>query len=236
MGALLLGGVALLAVLLLLRGFVAADVSALMRSLRYTAAGVLLMAAIGLAVLDRVGLASLAGSMAWGLFTGGHFWPRRWPYWHGGTGGAAAGGASTAAGTEWLHMELDHDSGEMEGRVLKGTHSGQALATLSQSELLALYREIEALDPDSTRLLAAYMERRFGADWHASSGDTQNSSRTSGMSRAEALRVLALDEGANREDICAAHRRLMLNNHPDRGGSSYLAAKINEARDVLLRS
>ncbi len=233
MGALVLGGLALLVVLVLLRGFVAADVAALVRGLRFAGAAVLLLAAVGLAFLDRVALASLAGSMAWGLFTGGHVWPHGWPYWHGRNSGAAKGNASTAARTEWLHMELDHDSGEMEGQVLKGEYAGRSLSSLDESELRALLSDLEAHGADSARLLAAYLERRFGAGWRSGGEDRPNPGQ-SGMTRAEALRVLGLEEGASRDDICATHRRLMLNNHPDRGGTSYLAAKINEARDVLL--
>lgn len=55
-----------------------------------------------------------------------------------------------------------------------------------------------------------------------------------GMSRREALQVLGLDDGASEADIRAAHRRLIRQAHPDTGGTSYLAAKINEAKDVLL--
>jgi curved DNA-binding protein CbpA len=54
------------------------------------------------------------------------------------------------------------------------------------------------------------------------------------MSRAEALKVLGLQDGASADDVRAAHRRLMLQNHPDKGGTDYIAAKINEAKDVLL--
>ena len=57
---------------------------------------------------------------------------------------------------------------------------------------------------------------------------------TSIMPRDEALKVLGLGSDAGEDDIRAAHRRLMLQNHPDKGGSDYLASKINEAKDVLL--
>ena len=59
--------------------------------------------------------------------------------------------------------------------------------------------------------------------------------RSGAMSRAEALTVLGLEEGASDEEIRAAHRRLIQQTHPDKGGTNYLAAKINEAKDVLLR-
>jgi hypothetical protein len=68
-----------------------------------------------------------------------------------------------------------------------------------------------------------------------SRSDAPQTPRTSSMSRAEALKVLGLQESASEEEIRAAHRRLIVQNHPDKGGTSYLASKINEAKDVLLR-
>jgi hypothetical protein len=77
-----------------------------------------------------------------------------------------------------------------------------------------------------------------GRLWPAGRPDERDVPRsepsTSRMSRAEALRVLGLQEGATADEIRAAHRKLILNNHPDKGGSDYLASKINEAKDVLL--
>ncbi len=66
------------------------------------------------------------------------------------------------------------------------------------------------------------------------SGSSSSPGRLSGMSRPEALSVLGLADGASEEQIRAAHRRLILQTHPDKGGTDYLAAKINEAKDVLL--
>jgi hypothetical protein len=129
-------------------------------------------------------------------------------------------------------MELDHHNGEMEGRVLKGEFAGRGLASLGLFEALELYRTLETADRDGARLLATYLERRFGSDW-AMAGQMGGASDTE-MTRREALRVLGLEEGASVEAINVAYRRLMAANHPDRGGSSYLAAKINEARDILL--
>jgi glucan phosphoethanolaminetransferase (alkaline phosphatase superfamily) len=54
------------------------------------------------------------------------------------------------------------------------------------------------------------------------------------MSTDEAMEVLGLKSGYTKEDVIQAHRRMMQKVHPDRGGSDYLAAQINKAKDTLL--
>jgi hypothetical protein len=229
-----LGGFALVALALLLWAFLRADPKALAKGLRYLGAGALVLAALALAYTDRAGMAAFTASLAWALFTGGHAWPGGWPHYNfpGMPRRRAATGQSTSVRTDWLEMELDHDSGEMRGRVLKGAQAGKALDALSKSDLLALYRDASG-DSETARLLEAYLDRKLGADWRQAREEPR-ARASSGMTRDEAYRVLGLQSGAGEDEIRAAHRKLMLQNHPDRGGSDYLASKINEAKDVLL--
>jgi len=237
MAPLLIGALVLVLILALLRAFVGADPKLLVKSLRYTGAAALAAFAILLAVGNRWGPAMLLGSMAWGLFTSGHVWPGGWPHYSGGPSPRSRPrqGESTAVRTPWVEMELDHDTGAMQGTVLKGAHAGKSLDRLGREALLALYREAGSADAETARLLEAYMDRTLGPDWRADA-ERQRSAAQSGsaMSREEALKILGLQDGAAEEQIRSAHRRMMMQNHPDRGGSDYIAAKINEARDVLL--
>lgn len=235
MGALVLGGAALVVAITLLRWFVGADTKALLKASRYFGAGLLLLAAVGLAALDRVALAMLAGSMAWGLFTGGHAWPGGWPYPHGGAAGPPPPDNPTSrVKTDWLDMELSHASGKMTGRMLQGEFAGE-LDSFTKDKLGNLYPYLKARDAASVRLLEAYLDRRFGPAWRTSPEFAPPApSKPGGMSRQEAYAVLGLSSDASEDDIRAAYHRLIVQNHPDHGGSSYLAAKINEARDVLL--
>jgi DnaJ-domain-containing protein 1 len=138
-------------------------------------------------------------------------------------------------------MSLDHDSGSMSGKVLKGPMAGRALLDLSESEFLELLRFCRAEDEDSARLLETYLDRRFGDSWRAddqgdpAGGESGEPSRAGGpLTEAEALDILGLEPGASEEEIVQAHRRMMQKMHPDRGGSNYLAARINEAKERLL--
>jgi DnaJ homolog subfamily C member 19 len=83
-------------------------------------------------------------------------------------------------------------------------------------------------------LLIGDSVRRRPSQSRAESRGPNPPPRRGAMSRAEAFEVLGLQPGASADEIRAAHRRLILQAHPDKGGSNYLAAKINEAKDVLL--
>ena len=163
-----------------------------------------------------------------------------------GLGGSFGGSARKSPGqkshirTEALEMELDHDSGRMEGNCLKGRFAGRALSSLSEAELLALLHEMRAHDVQEAALLEAYLDRRMAGwreqDAHAgtSEGPRGRSLRPGRMSVEEAYAVLGLEAEASPEAIRDAHRRLIKKMHPDQGGSTYLAARINEAKELLL--
>jgi hypothetical protein len=136
-------------------------------------------------------------------------------------------------------MSLDHRTGTLAGTVLEGPYRGRQLDKLSLTQLLDLLQLARATDSQSAALLETYLDRTFGDRWRqadADPGPKKNAgSRTdSMMTRDEALAILALPQDASDQDVRAAHRRLIQKLHPDRGGSDYLAAKINQAKDLLL--
>lgn len=143
---------------------------------------------------------------------------------------AAAGAHSSAVETRFLRMRLDHTSGEIAGEILAGRYAGCRLEQLDRAQLADLYAECVRNDAEAATLLRAYLERVYGEI-----PDSTRERRSGGaMTAEEAYEVLGIPAGAARAEIIAAHRRLMQKLHPDRGGSDYLAAKINQAKDVLL--
>lgn len=134
--------------------------------------------------------------------------------------------------TRYLRVVVDPDQGKMSGEVLAGEHHGKPLAQLSKDELNELLRFYTAQDPDSAQLLSAYMRQRF----QEHSQEQQPHSDNGDISESEALQILGLSKGASHKDIVSAHRKLIQKLHPDRGGNDYLAAKINQAKDCLLKT
>jgi hypothetical protein len=136
----------------------------------------------------------------------------------------------------FLEMELDHDTGAMRGVFLAGPRQGTRLDALDVDTLIGLFGEI---DEESRALLAAYLDRR-DAGWRehaqADAAAGRSSAPRGPMTLEEAYHILGLERGASTEDIVGAHRTLMKKLHPDLGGTNYLAARVNEAKDTLLRN
>jgi hypothetical protein len=136
-----------------------------------------------------------------------------------------------------VEMRLDHGSGAMSGTVLAGVHAGKAVEGLSRPELLALRQELLRDDPDGAALLEAYLDRRFAGWGETDQGQRQRrgGAGDGAMTSGEAYEVLGLPEGAGAAEIIRAHRALMKKLHPDHGGSTALAARVNQAKDVLMQ-
>lgn len=159
-----------------------------------------------------------------------------------GAAGAPGGGQTSSIRTRFLDMTLDHATGRMDGTVREGTLSGRRLSDLPLEQVMALLDLCRAQDQQSATILETYLDRERGEDWRnqdpgpgAGGGAGGQPGVSTRMDRDEALRILGLADGATDEEVRGAHRRLMQRFHPDRGGSDYLAAKINEAKRLLLR-
>jgi hypothetical protein len=215
------------------RGFVSASPHDLARGLRWSVIALGILLGLGLLVTERFGLLLTLGAMATPLFAS---WRSRQRAAAGPRPSAGAAGGSSSVDTAFLHMELDHASGGMAGRVLAGRFAGRNLADLVFAELLELHRAC-AGDPSSLAVLEAYLDRTQPADWRARAEAAERPEPPpsgGGMTRERAYQILGLAPGASEEAIRSAHRRLMMKNHPDHGGSAYIAAEINRARDLLL--
>lgn len=157
-----------------------------------------------------------------------------------GGGGTAPEGRTSDVSTDTLRMTLDHATGELEGEVLAGGFAGRRLNDMGLSDLVQLLAWCRREDPPSAQLLQTYLDRRE-PDWQAhvagasSGGARPGTTRDGPMDEATALAILGLSPGCGVDEIKAAHRRLMGVYHPDRGGSDFLAAQINQAKDLLLK-
>ncbi|MDJ0947307.1 MAG: DnaJ domain-containing protein [Alphaproteobacteria bacterium] len=234
-----LGIALLIGFILLSKWFVTADTKSVAKAIKIVAVVLAVLLLIYLLISGRWALlpAVLFGALPWinrlrGLAQAfGGF---------GQVGGLGRGRPSPGKGSEletrFLRMYLDHDSGEMDGEVVEGRFAGRNLSEMAFGEQLELLRECFTEDSQSARVLEAYLDRIHGADWRerARAGDGGPGAGPGHMTRAEAYEILGLEPGASADEIKAAYHRLIGRLHPDQGGSTYLAAKLNEAKDVLL--
>ncbi|MGH6925824.1 MAG: DnaJ domain-containing protein [Propylenella sp.] len=218
--------VAALVLALVVRHFLKTPAAQLAQQLRMAGGAALLAAGVGLLFLRQFALALPVG------FAGLMILRR-----HAALRTAGPSGQRSSVRSAGLEMSLDHDSGDMDGRVLAGRYEGRRLSELGLNELLEVGDDIRG-DAESLRLLESYLDRTHTGwrdDVHAD--ETRRKSAppgAGGMSTKEAYKILGLEPGASAAEVRDAHRRLMKQVHPDRGGSAALAAQINEAKNRIL--
>ncbi|MBN8941403.1 MAG: DnaJ domain-containing protein [Rhizobiales bacterium] len=139
--------------------------------------------------------------------------------------------------SRFIEMELEIDTGRMSGRFVAGSLAGQTLEQISIARLVQAFAEIDA---ESAALLEAYLNRRDPA-WRENAEGNAGAGQggapvSSAMTKEEAYQILGLQPGADEQAIRGAHRALMKKLHPDQGGSTWLASRVNQAKDVLLEN
>ena len=231
MPEILLGLVVLLLLMWAVNAFSKADPKQAARVLRAIGGGAALLLAVFLLFRGEIGVAIPVGVFGLGLL-GWMSLPATFT-----ARTQRSTGQASHVRTAFLEMELHHDTGAMRGRVLAGSHQGASLDALDRATLLNLLGEF---DDDSRSLLAAYLDRREPgwreyAQRDAGAGRGTRGASAGKMAEEEAYQILGVAPGASAEEITRAHRSLMKKLHPDQGGTTYLAARINEAKEVLLR-
>lgn len=240
----LLGLALAIGLYLAMRGFVAADPRTLAQTVRY---GGVALAGVVLVILTLLGRLGTAMAIAGFLFPIVHYWRTARRQAKAARGPSA--GRTSQVETVYVRMTLDHDSGAMDGEVLHGPLRGRPLASLSRAEALDLLDACRSDDAQSAAVLEAWLDRvhpgwreEAAADGAGESGGSAGGGGghrpppQGGMTAEEAYEILGVAPGATAEQIKEAHRRLMMKVHPDHGGSTYLAAKINQAKDLLLHT
>lgn len=233
---LLLGLAALVLFLVLGRAFAKTNPTVLAKGIRKIGGILALIGALAFSLTGKFALAFPLAILGLGMLKKGVFAGIPFP---GST--QKSPGQTSRVRTEFLVMTLDHDTGAMDGRILKGDRRNEELSALSLSELLPLWQAWESQDAQSARLVEAYLDYahagwREKAGYSSGGGGGEASSSAGGgrMTVDEAYDILGLTPGVSAADIRKSHRLLMKKLHPDQGGSTYLAAKINQAKDMLL--
>ncbi|MDP1732161.1 MAG: DnaJ domain-containing protein [Devosia sp.] len=228
MNYVLIGGAALIGVLVLYQLLRKTEVRRLIDGLRWIVGGAAALLAVFLMLRGQVGIASLVGFGAYSILHLGRLGPIVFD-----TGGIGEANESVVK-SRYFAMTLDHASGAVAGRVTSGSFAGADLIDLGEDDTRRLLDEV-ASDPDSLALLETWLDRNR-AGWREYFAETAAPGDAGEIDEdQQAYEVLGLRPGATADEIHAAHRRLMKGVHPDRGGSTYLAAKINAAKDRLLK-
>ncbi|WP_315975007.1 DnaJ domain-containing protein [Microvirga yunnanensis] len=230
---LLLGILAVALLWWLAKSYTLTDPKSLARGAKAAAGIAALGAAVLLGVKGRFDMALLLGGFAaWALGWGALNLPGPWSKLQ------QARGRFSRIRSAMIEMEIDHATGAVEGSILVGAFAGRRLSSLDPESLRRLYDECGAHDPQGVPLLEAYFDRRFAGWRENAQGDRDTRTRTQAhsgiMTKEEAYQILGLQPGASLDEIRKAHRTLMKKLHPDQGGTAYLAARVNEAREVLL--
>ena len=240
MPTLIAGAVAVIFLYFLLQMFRAANPAVLARAIKIVGGVVALAIAAFTGFKGELAVAVPLGIFGAGLLGWSPFGMPSFPNIGGifrGAGAPRSAGQTSRVCSQFIDMTLDHDSGELDGRIVAGPYAGRSLSEFDLSQLTAM---ISSFDAESVALLESYLDRRFPAWRQDAQGNTAGGQRraaTSGkMTDEEAYQILGLQPGAGRDEIGRAHRSLMKKLHPDQGGSTYLAARVNEAKDTLLRT
>ncbi len=229
-----------LAIWLLIRWFIRTPPPQVLASVKRAGLTIAILALVLLVVTGRLNVLIAAGAAALPFLRRGFMLLRYLPMIQGLLGGAAK--AANLGGqrnpfstleTRFLRVSLDITTGNLDGEVLEGAFEGRFLSKMTLDELLHLLKECN-IDPRSAALLTAYLDRHHNA-WRAQTNGTRTSPPEHGMSADEARDILGIEGESSEDDVLQAHRRLIHKLHPDRGGSTYLAAKINQAKDCLLK-
>ena len=243
----------MVAVWLVLRWFMNAPPRQVMSGLKWIGGGLAAVIILGLAVTGRLGALLPLAFLLLPLLRNWRMLSNRLKAARG-----ASPGQDSRIETAWLSAALDHDTGRMDAAIKRGSAAGRHLTDLAEAELLALLMETSTADPQSARIIEAFMDRELGPEWRdraeagatgadgtgdrrsggsrSSSGGTGGGAGSGGgaMTVEEACAVLGVTQDADAAAIKSAHRKLMKQVHPDHGGSDYLAAQINRAKDLLL--
>ena len=240
MPTLIAGAIAVLVLYLLLQMFRAANPVVLARAIKIAGGVISLAVAAFVGIRGELAVAIPLGIFGVGLLGWSPFGTTVFPNIGGIFSGMASRpstGQSSKVRSQFLEMTLDHDSGVMSGRFLAGPNAGRVL---DDFDLEALTAMSSSFDGESTALLESYLDRRFPAWGEHAQGNAAGRQRRAAaggkMTDEEAYQILGLQPGAGRDEIGRAHRALMKKLHPDQGGSTYLAARVNEAKDTLLRT